>query len=110
MRFVCTMNLDDSFSPVKDPALVERETGVRVERDLQRALEQAGRQLDYCGQMWDAPQVNWDGKLLGCCCNNMGDYGNVFESGLEAALSGERYGYAKRMLLGLEPPRADIPC
>ena len=28
----------------------------------------------------------------------------------QAALSGERYGYAKRMLLGLEPPRADIPC
>lgn len=110
MRFTALMNLDDSFSPVKDPAYVERETGLRIEREQQRALERAGEQFDFCAQLWDAPQVNWDGKLLGCCCNNMGDFGNVFEQGLEAALNGERYQYAKRMLLGAEPPRADIPC
>jgi MoaA/NifB/PqqE/SkfB family radical SAM enzyme len=110
MHFATLMNLDDSFSPVKDPAYVERETGIRIERDMFRALRSVGQQLDFCSQMWDRPQINWDGKLLGCCCNNMGDYGNVFEQGLDVALASERYVYAKRMLLGLERPRADIPC
>jgi MoaA/NifB/PqqE/SkfB family radical SAM enzyme len=110
MRFVPLMNLDDRFSPVKDAAYVERETGIRVQRDLGQALEHLGQQADYCSQMWDSPQINWDGKLLGCCCNEMGDYGNVFELGLDAALRGERYTYAKRMLLGLVPARDDIPC
>jgi MoaA/NifB/PqqE/SkfB family radical SAM enzyme len=110
MAFTTIKNLDDSFSPVQDPERVERETGVRVVRELDDAMASLGERMAYCSQMWDAPQINWDGKLLGCCCNDMDDFGNVLEQGLEPALKSERYVYAKRMLLGLEAPRDDIPC
>ena len=60
--------------------------------------------------MWDEPQINFDGKLLGCCINRWGDYGNVFKEGLDACMAGEKYIYAKNMVLGLSPQREDVPC
>ena len=63
-----------------------------------------------CTQLWTEPQVNWDGKVLGCCVNRWGDFGNAFEEGLDAVLAGERYRYAQRMVVGLAPPRDDQPC
>lgn len=51
------------------------------------------------------PQINWDGKLLGCCLNFWGDFGgNAFEQGLEHVLSSENLAYARRMLQRA-PPR-----
>jgi hypothetical protein len=65
----------------------------------------------YCAQLWEEPQVNFDGKLLGCCVNTWGTFGpNVFEVGLSQALGGEKIDYARRMLLGQAPPRDDVPC
>lgn len=64
-----------------------------------------------CHQLWAMPQVNWDGKMLGCCRNYWGEFGgNIFEDGLEAAANGERIEYARRMLEGRAPARDDIPC
>ncbi|MFN3315474.1 MAG: SPASM domain-containing protein, partial [Raineya sp.] len=63
-----------------------------------------------CFQLWTAPQINWDGKLLGCCVNHFGDFGNVFDEGLDNLLQSEKYVYAKKMLLGEAPDRKDIPC
>ena len=40
----------------------------------------------------------------------MGDFGNVFEKGLESCLKSEKMDYARQMLLGLKEPREDIPC
>jgi hypothetical protein len=67
--------------------------------------------LRYCLQLWQEPQINFDGKLLGCCVNDSKTFGpNVFEVGLERALADEKLEYAKRMLLGAAPARPDIPC
>jgi len=63
-----------------------------------------------CSQLWLTPQVNWDGKLLGCCINRWGDFGNVFSSSLVSVLRSSRYRYAKKMLLGEVPPDKSIPC
>lgn len=64
-----------------------------------------------CKEVWYKPQVNWDGKLLGCCINAYKDFGvNVFDTGLENALSTELYDYTKKMLQGKVPPREDSPC
>jgi hypothetical protein len=69
------------------------------------------RQYSFpCAQLWDSPQINWDGKLLGCCVNKYGDFGNVFEQGLREAVRTERYTYAKQMVVGRKPGRPDIPC
>lgn len=66
---------------------------------------------EICRQLWRMPQVNWDGRMLGCCRNFWGEFGgNVFEDGLEQAANSERMQYARDMLTGQRPPRADIPC
>jgi MoaA/NifB/PqqE/SkfB family radical SAM enzyme len=66
---------------------------------------------DYCWQLWRQPQVNHDGRFLGCCTNTWGSFGpNVFDRGLEEVLAAEPLAYAKRMLRGEVPPRHDVPC
>ncbi len=112
MRFRTKLSWNESFSPVTDPALVKRQTGSRW---TSRREYQASRRRDFmhgaCHQLWERPQINWDGRLLGCCANLWADYGvNVLEEGLRAALDCERYRYAKRMVQGRAPERGDVPC
>jgi Iron-sulfur cluster-binding domain len=57
------------------------------------------RSVMPCQDMWLSPQISWDGKMLGCCVNVWGDYGNVFESSLDECLTSEKYRYAQKMLL-----------
>lgn len=64
----------------------------------------------FCHQLWTDPQINWDGHLLGCCVNRWGDYGNVFEEGLEKIMKSQDYLYARLMVRGKAPERVDIPC
>ncbi len=63
-----------------------------------------------CSQLWTDPQVNFDGKMLGCCMNHWSSFGNIFEFGLKGVLLGEKMRYARRMLLGTVSERQDIPC
>jgi hypothetical protein len=69
-----------------------------------------------CHQLFESPQINWDGRLLGCCRVHKSDFGvNVFEVGLEAALNTEQYTYAKQLLQGKCPPPPErlqkiMPC
>lgn len=64
-----------------------------------------------CHQLWDAPQINWDGKVLGCCRNFWGEFGqNAFADGLLPAVNSERMTYAREMLRGRTAARDDVPC
>jgi len=110
MTFRPKLNHSPHYSPVIDADFVRRESGLSVaSRD--EFAERTHRPYSFaCTQMWDSPQINWDGKLLGCCVNKFGDYGNVFEQGLLPALRGWKYTYAKQMLAGTRPPLAQIPC
>lgn len=66
---------------------------------------------EICRQLWQMPQINWDGRVLGCCRNFWGDFGgHAFEQGITAAANNERMTYARGMLLGDNPPRRDVPC
>lgn len=66
---------------------------------------------DLCLLMWRSPQVNWDGRLLGCACNKRSPFAEQVLSGLFATeVNNERMRYARSMLLGESPPREDIPC
>jgi hypothetical protein len=66
----------------------------------------------YCEQLWNAPQINWDGRVLGCCENYWGDFGGgVFDGAdLRTLLSSERLQHARAMVLGEAEPQADVPC
>ncbi|MEO8432012.1 MAG: radical SAM protein [Acidobacteriota bacterium] len=101
----------EDFSPVQDRDLVARESGTsaadRAEFERRHGTSYVA---EICHQLWIQPQVNFDGRLLGCCVNHWGDFGNVFESGLLPAVNGEKMRYAREMLQGRAPARPDIPC
>lgn len=110
MTFRPKLNHSPHYSPVRDADFVRRESGLEVASRDEFTAETRRPYSFACTQLWDSPQINWDGKLLGCCVNKFGDFGNVFERGLRAALAGERYRYAQDMIVGRVPPRDDIPC
>ncbi|MBF8278283.1 MAG: hypothetical protein HW390_3356, partial [Candidatus Brocadiaceae bacterium] len=64
-----------------------------------------------CYGLWLNPQINWDGKFLGCIRNMWGTFGgNVFESDLTSVVNNEKIRYAREMLMGRLPAREDMPC
>ena len=112
MKFAVKLSWDEDFSPVRDAQQLMRETGMDVS-SREEFRERYG--MDYvhaiCHQLWKEPQINWDGKVLGCCRNFWGEFGgNAFTDGLEAVTNSEKMRYARRMLQGLEPAREGIPC
>lgn len=113
MNFLPKFNTEvwgTQYSPVKNRELVKAESPFGVASVADFRQEYGREYLIPCQELWLSPQINWDGKLLGCCVNVWGDYGNVFESGLDGCLTGEKYTYAQKMLLGEVEERGDIPC
>ena len=116
MTFALKLNWDDlydqPFSPVRDSELVAAESGLGVSNraEYRRKFGQTYLQKATCAQMWDSPQINFDGRVIGCCVNYWDDYGNAFSEGLDKILNGERMRYTRLMLLGEARERADIPC
>lgn len=112
MRFHPKLSWDEDLSPLQDVEFVKKETGLTI---VSRKEYLKWHGLPYlsetCKQLWDNPQINWDGKLLGCCRNFWGDFGgNAFTEGLIPALNHEKINYARDMLSGKKPMREDIPC
>jgi len=112
MRFFPQLNWSPTYSPIKDEEFVERETGfgVSTSRAYLRKTNPGTPFLSYCHQLWTSPQINWDGKLLGCCVNRTVSFGNVFEKGLDACTKDERYELMKKTVKGKAPVREDLPC
>ena len=101
----------DDFSPVQDQETVRRESGLDVSTRAEYADKYHRHYMrECCLEMWSEPQINYDGRLLGCPINFWGDYGNAFSAGLMETLQGEKMTYARAMLMGQRPPRDDIPC
>jgi MoaA/NifB/PqqE/SkfB family radical SAM enzyme len=101
----------ESFSPVKDKETVRRESGLdaATRKEYQEKYHKVYiRQV--CIQLWKHPQVNYDGRVLGCCVNHWTDFGNAFAEGLAPSLNSEKLEYARAMLMGKKESRADIPC
>ena len=66
---------------------------------------------DLCLGIWSAPQVNWDGRLLGCGCNTISAFAEyALGNNFTREINNERMRYARRMLMGSAPPRDDIAC
>ncbi|HEY5225253.1 MAG TPA: radical SAM protein [Methylovirgula sp.] len=112
MEFHTKLTWDSTFSPIGDAELVRAQTGwqslTRQDYEDEHGESYAS---GICKQLWDDPQINWDGKVLGCCRNFWGDFGgNAFRDGLSASLNNEKIAYARAMLMGRRPPRSDIPC
>ena len=112
MELDLKLSWDPEFSPIRDRELVQIQLGggslTREEhyqstgRDYMRAI---------CYQLWRAPVLNWDGRVVGCCRNFWGDFGaNAFTDGLIASVNNEKMRHARAMLMGNAEERSDLPC
>jgi len=112
MEFRAKLTWDDDFSPMRDEAFIRAQTGWQaVTRDEHEQTHGEKYAAAICHQRWDDPQINWDGRVLGCCRNFWGDFGgNAFADGLVESVNSERMAHARDMLTGRKPPRDDIPC
>jgi len=112
MGFYVKLSWDSGFSPLKNPKLVRSTSGLdAVTREEFRDKHGYDYMQGICAQLWETPQINWDGKVLGCSRNFWGEFGgNAFADGLFAAINSEKLQYARRMLQGKVPARDDIPC
>ncbi len=110
-KFDC---IKDEFVP-KDRAKLEKITGMKYFSRKEYNKDHYKIYFnDMCEQAIFMPQINWDGRLLGCCMIWREDYGiNVFEEGLVNALNSERYLEMIFHLLGIEQKDVQldrIPC
>ena len=111
MEFYVKLAWDD-FSPVKNKDMVRALTaaGVASRKEHQEKYGKIYLAEKICSQLWVQPQINTDGRVLGCCVNYWGDYGNAFQEDLTGILNNEKMDYARAMLLGKKEQREDIPC
>jgi MoaA/NifB/PqqE/SkfB family radical SAM enzyme len=110
MGFHPKLSWDAEFSPVQNQEVIRKELGY-VSRSEFKGKYGASYTQGICHQLWKQPQINWDGKVLGCCRNFWGDFGgNIFTDGLLESLNNEKINYAREMLTGRQETRDDIPC
>ncbi|MFX1453554.1 MAG: radical SAM/SPASM domain-containing protein, partial [Promethearchaeota archaeon] len=110
MHFFFKLNNNPSYSPIVDKKLVRKISKLSVMSRKEFFQKYKRLYIPFCKQFWTSPQINWDGKLLGCCKNIYDDFGNVFDTSLKHCLNNERYIYVKQMILGKKEGRSDIPC
>ncbi len=101
MQFTPKLNWDADYAPV--PGMTRAEHRAQTGRDYAGLI---------CHQLWDSPQVNFDGGMLGCCRNTWGRFGtaNAFTDGFATAVNSEPMAHARAMLRGAAAPREGIPC
>jgi len=101
MRIKFKLTWDPTYEP-KNIEMLKAETGLAALTRDEYNKTNSKRYLSHiCNMIWETPQINWDGRLLGCCIAARKDFGvNVFEVGLEEALNTLSYKYAKQLLQG----------
>jgi len=99
-----------AYAPVRDAVRVVSDSGLPVATYAEYEGHVGMPYLQPCLQLWDAPQVNWNGELLGCCHNTTESFGNVFVRGLDACMSNERYRAMQALVAGKGETREDLPC
>ena len=110
---------NDEFSPIKNQQAADEATGTTWKRDsFEQQIEEFEQgNIDWfeCQYLWDQPQINWDGRVLGCCALYKDDFTsddgyNVFEDGFLKAMNSPKLIYAKNMLMNKAPAAKNIPC
>jgi hypothetical protein len=110
MTFQLKLSWDSNFSPVRHHKFIRKEVGAASQEEYKQK-HGVNYLQGLCHQLWDSPQINWDGKVLGCCVNFWGDFGgNAFKDRLLYILNNEKIKYARKMLLGKRASSPDIPC
>lgn len=108
MEIVFSTNWDeDTYSPLSDKNKIKKE----LSNDILHDSGNPDDAVDYCKQLWDSPQINYDGRLLGCCCISNDDFEtDVFNKDLIKVFNSPRLVYTRRMLKNKAPENEDIYC
>ncbi|PKN97832.1 MAG: radical SAM protein [Chloroflexi bacterium HGW-Chloroflexi-5] len=104
------LNVFEGYHPLRDHAVLTEILGYS---DKDSYLKKTGElyMRDICLQLWRAPQVNWDGRLLGCSANSSVNYAEyALGRAFAEQINNDHIQYARKMLMGIAPARADIPC
>jgi MoaA/NifB/PqqE/SkfB family radical SAM enzyme len=113
MEFMPKLSWDSEFSPIQNTEFVKKTTGLRVSSREEFQQKSGNPYLSQvCHQVWEEPQINWDGKILGCCWNYWQPFqGNAFTDGLAESLSTESINHVRLTLLGKKSDSAcSTPC
>lgn len=115
MHIKFDQNYNPMYSPVKNIELVRKKAGIDPVQlpVIYKAENYRKNHMDwfFCKQLWNEPQISWDGKVLGCCVIYDNDFGgNVFKDGLLKALNHPKMIYAKNIIANNAPPISGIPC
>lgn len=109
------LSWDNDFSPIVNKDLILKETNISHIEELTEKImldqQEDESKWFYCNFLWEQPQINWDGQVLGCCSMYKDNFGgNAFEDGLLNALNHPKLIYAKNMLTKNAAPIDGIPC
>ena len=110
MQILFKMDWDGEFVPRN----IERMTQLTGLKFFNRKKYFSAEKEDFystCNQLIYSPQINYDGRLLGCCSTRNNDWGiNVFNYGISKAVNDKRYKDAVISLLLGKPVDNDTPC
>jgi hypothetical protein len=113
MRIWFKLTWEAGYVP-KNVKMLKKETGLNFLTEEEAFTNLKSPIYTFCDQLWTAPQINWDGRLLGCCIVCKYDFGvNVFKVGLKKAINSENYRYAKKMIqgkVGIPEKIENLPC
>lgn len=110
VRLIFDHNIDPNYSPIRDFEFVNKETGLNYVSSKHYEIDPNSRKLVFCQQLWDSPQINYNGDLLGCCANQVRSFGNVFDEGLDNCLNSDDYKRMKKLVLGSDVSLEGLPC
>lgn len=114
MNIIFRRNFAPWYSPLKNPRLVEKQTGLKIidkNNKIPRLYYEDVTKVP-CYTLFSAPQIDYNGDLLGCNKALKKKFkANVFKEGFLNALNSPDYIYAKTALTDLSTPeREDAPC
>ena len=106
-------NMSNSYSPIRNKDLVEKQTGLKLFKDKSDMFKNLfSDKFNACYTLFYNPQIDYNGILLGCCRTKIKDFKvNAFKVGLLDALNSPGVIYAKHMLTDFSfDIKDDIPC
>ena len=99
-----------SFSPVIDKDFVRRESGLGV-ADRQEYKELHHKEYKApCYHCFSSPQINWDGKILGCSVNKWETIGDTSQESIAEWEQSDIYKTLIGVLFDGEECPPSLPC
>jgi MoaA/NifB/PqqE/SkfB family radical SAM enzyme len=89
MKFWVTSNWYNKFSPINKSLVLKNLLKKEDYLNYKNSFKENG--IRVCQRFYKNPQINWDGKLMGCCINNNYSFGNVFTGNFQKIFESNNY-------------------